>query len=133
MVSWALRMVGSCDDAALAEAYQGADVHVFPVRHVDGDVEGFGMVAIEAAAHGLPTVAFRVGGVPDAVIDGSTGTLVEPGDYCIFARETLRWMEPSIATRERCRSTARQFSWDRFNRQVGSALGLAQESHRDRP
>jgi phosphatidylinositol alpha-1,6-mannosyltransferase len=124
-VASALRMLGPCDDAALADAYQGADVHVFPVRHVEGDVEGFGMVAIEAAAHGLPTVAFRVGGIPDAVIDGSTGTLVDQGDHRAFARETLRWMDPPIAARERCRSTARQFSWDRFNRQVEAALGHA--------
>src|SRR5690554_316714 len=42
----------------LNDAYAGSDVHVFPVRELPGDPEGFGMVAVEAAAHGLPTVAY---------------------------------------------------------------------------
>ena len=42
--------------------------------------EGFGTVIIEAAAAGLPTVASRIYGVVDAVVDGSTGLLHEPAD-----------------------------------------------------
>ena len=41
-------------------------------------VEGFGLVYLEAAAHGLPVVAHAVGGVPEAVVDGVTGLLVPP-------------------------------------------------------
>ena len=37
------------------------DIHIFPVCHISDDPEGFGMVAIEAAAHGAPTVAFATG------------------------------------------------------------------------
>lgn len=73
--------LGRCDDATLSTAYQAADIHIFPVLDLPGDVEGFGMVALESAAHGLPTVAFSVGGVPDAVLDGHTGLLIEPGNY----------------------------------------------------
>lgn len=43
--------------------------------------ENFGMVAIEAAAHGLPTVAFATGGIVDAVKDGVSGYLVESNNY----------------------------------------------------
>jgi glycosyltransferase involved in cell wall biosynthesis len=42
-------------------------------------VEGFGLVYLEAAAHGLPVVAHDVGGVGEAVRDGQTGLLVPPG------------------------------------------------------
>ena len=42
--------------------------------------EGYGVVAREAMAHGRPVVATAVGGLAEAVIDGETGLLVEPGD-----------------------------------------------------
>lgn len=45
-----------------------------------GASEGFGMVFAEANAMGLPVVSFKTGGIPEAVLDGKTGLLVEPGD-----------------------------------------------------
>lgn len=46
----------------------------------NGDSEGLGVVALEASAAGRPVVGYRHGGLPDAVLDGHTGTLVEEGD-----------------------------------------------------
>lgn len=105
--------LGPCDDATLAQAYAAADAHVFPVRRVSGDIEGFGMVAIEAAAHGLATVAFSEGGVPDAVRNDESGWLVEPGDYVAFAEKVMRVLasgrgEPSAAS---ARKFAAGFAW----------------------
>lgn len=128
-VAHALRFLHHCDDATLSDAYRAADVHVFPVCETPGDVEGFGMVAIEAAAHGLSTVAFRVGGVPDAVIEGSTGTLVDPGDHVAFAEEVLRLLEVSSDSNERASRTAisaRKFGWENFDRSMADVL-LADE------
>jgi len=48
--------------------------------------EGFPKAALEAMAHALPVVAFRVGGVPEAVVDGETGLLCEPDDLETFTR-----------------------------------------------
>jgi phosphatidylinositol alpha-1,6-mannosyltransferase len=45
-----------------------------------GDIEGFGIVYLEANYFGKPVVAGRSGGIPDAVIPGKTGTLVDPAD-----------------------------------------------------
>jgi phosphatidylinositol alpha-1,6-mannosyltransferase len=44
------------------------------------NVEGFGLVFLEAAACGVPAIGGRSGGVPDAVLDGVTGWLVDPSD-----------------------------------------------------
>lgn len=51
---------------------------LLPRQMPNGDVEGFGIVFLEAAREGLPVVAGRSGGVPDAVSDGVNGFLVDP-------------------------------------------------------
>lgn len=119
-----IRFLSRCDDAMLHAAYFAADVHVFPVIDTPGDVEGFGMVAIEAAAHGLPTVGFATGGVPDAVVDATTGSLVAPGDYRAFGSQVLRWLalRDRPAVRERCAAAATAYGWDRFDRRFLQCL-----------
>ncbi len=57
--------------------YAAADVFALPVRDEKDDLEGFGIVFLEAAMAGLPVVAGRTGGVGEAVIDGETGVLVD--------------------------------------------------------
>lgn len=102
------------DDPQISQAYFAADVLIFPVQDSPGDNEGFGMVAIEAAAHGLPTVAFNVGGVADAVADGVSGWLIQAGDNAAFVRAVLRLLsEPIEATA--VRDFAHQFNWMAFN------------------
>lgn len=121
-VEHALRLTPHCDDETLSSAYRAADVHVFPVRDVPGDVEGFGMVAIEAAAHGLPTVAYAVGGVEDAVVEGVTGSLCAGRDAAGFAAAAMRWIEAPLEARSRCEARAVQFSWAQFDDALHAAL-----------
>lgn len=126
-----LRFIGPQDDATLASAYATADVHVFPVCEVKGDVEGFGMVAVEAAAHGLPTVAFAVGGVPDAVETGVSGDLQPAGDYRNLAGSILQYLgkRNDVATRLSARAFAERFSWECFGstmRRVISHIAIAE-------
>lgn len=115
-VASALRFLPPCDDVELSAAYAACDMHVFPVRELPGDVEGFGMVAVEAAAHGLITVGFRSGGVPDAVIEDVTGQLVEADDHAALAAAIDHWL-PLVrhkAVRERCRAASSRWSWGNF-------------------
>ncbi|SFK67393.1 glycosyltransferase family 4 protein [Rhodanobacter glycinis] len=121
-----LRFLGRCDEPTLSAAYQAVDVHIFPVLELPGDVEGFGMVALESAAHGLPTVAFAVGGVPDAVLDGQTGTLVEPGNYVVLAESVIRQLAHprKSAVIDACREFAAGKAWPVFGERLRSLLDL---------
>jgi phosphatidylinositol alpha-1,6-mannosyltransferase len=119
----AIRWLGPLDDRDLADAYQSADLHLFPGQEMPGDVEGFGMVAIEAAAHGLPTIAFDVGGVSDAVVDGANGRLLTAGDYEGFAQAVIAGLSgDEVQERERARSFSRSFSWESFGTELIDAL-----------
>lgn len=76
-----VRFPGKLSDGEVAALYEACTVFALPTGADEGGhVEGFGLVFAEAAAHGKPVVAGRSGGVPDAVLDGETGLLVEPGD-----------------------------------------------------
>ncbi len=61
-------------------AYDNADIFVLPTIQREGDREGFGMVYLEAATFGVPSIASRVEGVDEAVIDKETGLLVGDDD-----------------------------------------------------
>jgi glycosyltransferase involved in cell wall biosynthesis len=74
----AVRFFGNLPDDELATVYEGADIFAMTSINLDRSVEGFGLVYLEAAAHGLPVVAHDVGGVSEAVADGVTGLLVPP-------------------------------------------------------
>lgn len=118
-VAASVRLLGSVDEDALDQLYTAADVFVFPVRELPGDVEGFGMAALEAAAHGLPTVAFACGGVPDAVADGRSGWLIPPDDYPAFAKAVVRLSGgANQAIGASAREFAADFAWAHFGRRL---------------
>jgi glycosyltransferase involved in cell wall biosynthesis len=63
------------------------------VRAGDGRVEGLGMVLLEAAATGLPTIGSRIGGIPEGVIDGETGFLTPERDEEALAKRMARLLD----------------------------------------
>jgi phosphatidylinositol alpha-1,6-mannosyltransferase len=113
-------------DPELSAAYFAADVLIFPVQEKANDNEGFGMVAIEAAAHGLPTVAFAAGGVPDAIQDGISGNLIESGDHMAFANAVIHRLTfpADRKTREEARAFAKQFEWSAFGERLRSRIEI---------
>lgn len=119
-VGHCLCFLGKRFGSALADAYAAANVHVFPVRQIPDDPEGFGMVAVEAAAHGLQTVAYATGGVVDAVADGVSGCLIASGDPDGFARAVLALLAQPIPLEKIC-GFAEGFAWGRFGERIESA------------
>lgn len=115
-----VQLLGHVSDDEIANLYSAADVFVFPLIETPGDVEGFGMVAIEAAAYGTPTVAFDCGGVGDAVIEGENGILIAPGAYADFNDATLRLLQHG--SRDKAREFAAQFSWDNYSIQFQTCI-----------
>ncbi|WP_245821747.1 glycosyltransferase family 4 protein [Lentzea waywayandensis] len=116
---------GWVDEQTKHEILAGAWVHVCPSVK-----EGWGIVIMEAASHGVPTVAYRsAGGVAEAIVEHSTGLLADDFDDFVRHTETLLRDRPlrkamGAAGRER----AQQFSWaeslDAFENAVHSALRL---------
>lgn len=121
-----LRFLGMITDAQqLACAYESAALHIFPVRHLRGDPEGFGMVAIEAAAHGIATVAFATGGIVDAVAHEQSGLLVTPGDYPALARAVLQVLDtPPRYWQLHARQFAQQFAWPLLGAKILAAMRI---------
>lgn len=64
-----------------AEVYAAADVFSLPSHD-----EGFGLVFVEAAYHGVPSIGTRIGGIPEAVIEEETGLLVPVSDPAALAK-----------------------------------------------
>ncbi len=88
-----VRLLGSVSDASLPRLYGAADVFASPCRNrwAGMEQEGFGIVFLEAAAAGVPAVAGRSGGTPEAVLDGVTGLVVRrPGDDAEVAEALAR-------------------------------------------
>ena len=99
-VADAVRFTGQVPDAELPAYYAAANVFAMPCRTRMGglDVEGFGIVYLEAAAAGLPVIAGDSGGAPDAVRDGETGCVVPGGDVAALTQRLIRLLgDPAAA------------------------------------
>jgi phosphatidylinositol alpha-1,6-mannosyltransferase len=117
-----VRILGAVDDDLLTALYRAAAVHVLPGLVVDGDVEGFGMAAIEAGAAGTPTVATDVGGTAEAVGDG--GVIVADAREAALTVAALllddaRRHQLGVAARQRAEELAWPAVGSRFRQIVG--------------
>lgn len=113
-----VKFAGRVPNDELPDIYAMCDVFALPSRErLDScDVEGFGIVFLEANASGKPVVAGRSGGIGDAVVDGTTGLLVEPSDPDDIADAIHTLLaNPELATRiaEQGRErVVREFGWE---------------------
>jgi phosphatidylinositol alpha-1,6-mannosyltransferase len=112
-------LTGSVPFSELPEHYAAGDVFAMPcrTRHLGLDVEGLGIVYLEASATGLPVVAGRSGGAPDAVLPGQTGEVVDGTDVPAVAAAVASILaDPSRARamgEAGRRWVGEQWTWDR--------------------
>ncbi len=75
-----ITLTGALPRAALEEHYAQADCFAFPSQPYRRSVEGLGLACLDASLRGLPVVASRLGGIPEAVLHQQTGLLCHPFD-----------------------------------------------------
>lgn len=115
-----VRQLGNVSDSDLSALLSVSQLMVFPVLNIRSDVEGFGMVALEAASHGIPTIAFNVGGLSDSISHARSGFLVNNGNYIEFTerinsiindKKSEQWRESSM-------EFAENYSWEKYGERL---------------
>jgi phosphatidylinositol alpha-1,6-mannosyltransferase len=126
-----VRFLGPLPEDELVAAFQACDIYAHTPRVVNGHFEGFGIVYLEAAACGKPSIASRSGGVPDAVLAGKTGLLVPEEDVDATAAALELLLEDEQLRRsmgERAREWAKAHDWDWY---VGAFLAILEAAMSD--
>lgn len=111
-----VRRLGRVTEKDLLALYQAADLFIMPNIRVEGDMEGFGIVMLEAGMSGVPTIAARLEGIREVVTEGRNGYFAESGDADGFIRLISRLDGDRDALAELSASTNRHvretFRWD---------------------
>lgn len=130
-----VKLLGYQSDAQLAAIKQNACVWVMPNIPIenDADVEGFGLVALEAAASGVPLVASRLEGLREAVLDGETGFLMEPLEAAPWVAQITTILSWERAQRDQhalkaWQTVDREFSWHQVALATQAVYGQAQKA-----
>ena len=122
-----VRLLGKVSEEMLATLYRGGDLFIMPNLHVKGDIEGFGVVMLEAGLCGMPVIAADLEGISDVIREGENGHLVPSEDAEAFRRLVLRYRGDRAlvghASSRAAAYTASHFSWsaiaDTFVRILG--------------
>lgn len=126
------RLLGKVPEAMLRTLYRGGDLFIMPNIHVPGDIEGFGVVMLEAGLCGLPVLAADLEGISDVIREGENGRLLPSRDAAAFADAILRYRGDrarlAAASASAARYTERTYSWagvaDRFVEVFRERLGI---------
>ena len=95
-----VRFTGAVSDAEKKLIFAACDIHAMPSVQLGEMIEGFGIVFLEAAAAGKPSICGNIGGQAEAVLDGRTGLVVDGNDLERVA-DALRSLVRDRALRER--------------------------------
>lgn len=126
-VQSAVRFIGFVDEQDLPDLYSSAEIFLMPSRQINEDVEGFGMVFLEANACLCPVIGGKSGGIAEAIADGETGFLVNPKDPADLAEKVNALLsDPELAKKmgERGRQrVVNEFGWEKITGGFREAIG----------
>jgi phosphatidylinositol alpha-1,6-mannosyltransferase len=118
-----VQFLGEVDDAWLIRCYQQCDLFALPNRQEGSDIEGFGMVLLEAQACGRPVVAGASGGTAETMRPGESGLIVPcdgPDELARVVPELLSRPEELARMGEAGRRwVVEQFDWESLTRRAG--------------
>ena len=118
-----MRFTGALSGDRLSEAYQRCSIFAMPARtELQGDTpegEGFGIVFLEAMAHGKPVVGPRDGAPRSCIVLGEHGLLVDPSDRAEIAQAIIGLLEDP-ERRRRMGENARAWVAREFTRRTSS-------------
>ena len=117
------RFTGFVDRAELARLYADADLFILASRASDVDVEGFGIVYLEASAAGTPVLCSRAGGSVDAVVDGVSGIVLEDSEPPTIAAAIAAFAEdPGRFDPDSVRAVAEAHRWPEVTARIRAIL-----------
>jgi len=112
-MSGRVRLLGKLSDPELIALYKGSDLFVMPNVKVENDMEGFGVVMLEAGMNGLPSVAARLEGIEEVIEEGKNGYFVRSGDAEGFAT-AISYYASETGNTETVRKMAFEYTRDTF-------------------
>lgn len=115
---------GNCDE--IKSLFDLCDVFIMPSRQIGEDVEGFGIVYLEANLFGKPVIVGRSGGSVEAVIENETGLLVDPASLTEISQAVLKLLQnkdlaAKLGSQGKMRAE-KEFTWDRQVEKLKSIL-----------
>jgi len=118
-----IRFEGVLSAEKLTEAYGTADLLLLPTRTTENTFEGFGLVYIEAASYGVPSIGPDDSGAAEAVDEGRSGYRVHPTDATAIA-ERMHWiLDEHRISPETCRAWAERFSIQNMTKAMDNLYG----------
>ena len=108
-----VKLLGNINDEEKLKLYGSADIFVQPNIKVKGDMEGFGLVVLEAAACELPVVASELEGLKDAIQNGKNGFLAKPYNNENFKRK-IEYLLNDDDFRKKFGQRARQYTIENY-------------------
>ena len=118
-----VKLLGRVPDEVRSALYNVADIFMMPNIPVANDMEGMGLVALEAASCGTMVIASDLEGIPDAIVNGKNGVLVQPGNVAEYVQTVHRELQQrSIAPEAVRHYTLTNYSWTERARQYEAAM-----------